>query len=83
MEWDSLLVLFSMLVCGLWMVFHSAKALRSGVFVGWYNGTYKNYYIYRCKTPVYFYGYNAVFSLFGSFMIGLAVYLLDGYYQFL
>lgn len=55
------------------MIFHSAKALRSGVFVGWYKGTYENYYIYRSETPIYFYWYNTVFSLFGSFMIGLAL----------
>ena len=64
------------------MIFHSAKALRSGVFVGWYKGTYENYYIYRSETPIYFYWYNTVFSLFGSFMIGLALYLLNGDYHF-
>lgn len=66
-----------------WMIFHSAKALRSGFFVGWYKGTYENYSIYRSETPIYFYWYNTVFSLFGSFMIGLALYLLNGDYHFL
>ncbi|HFV9221992.1 DUF2542 family protein [Enterobacter roggenkampii] len=83
MECDTLLVLICVLLCGLWMIFHSAKALRSGVFVGWYKGTYENYYIYRSETPIYFYWYNTVFSLFGSFMIGLALYLLNGDYHFL
>ena len=77
------LVLTCVLLCGLGMIFHSAKALRSGVFVGWYKGTYENYYIYRSETPIYFYWYNTVFSLFGSFMIGLALYLLNGDYHFL
>lgn len=83
MEWGSLLVLLCLVACGVWMIFHSAQALRSGVFVGWYNGTYQNYYIYRSKTPVYFYWYNTVFSLAGAFMVGLAVYLLNGHYPFL
>jgi len=83
MDWDEYLLIIILFVNGVWMILHSAKALRRGVFVGWYHGTFKEYYIFRDKTPLYFYVYITLFSLFGSFTIGLATYFLNMTYGFM
>jgi hypothetical protein len=36
---------------GIFYIWHTSKALRTGLFVGWLNGTYENYYVHRSKNP--------------------------------
>lgn len=59
---------------GIWMILHSAKAVRTGVFHGWYNHTYKCYYIHRNESPFHFWFDTLFFALMGSCFIGLSGY---------
>lgn len=71
--------LFSL--CGLFYIWHTGKALRTGVFVGWYNGTYESFFIWRTEQP-WRYWFNLLFMAgFGAVLLAFGVILLDDSYQ--
>ncbi|PWC17233.1 DUF2542 family protein [Brenneria corticis] len=83
MEWDFILLLIALCVVGCFYTIHSLKSLRTGVFKAWYNGTFKDYFVYRERSPVNFYWHVVSWCLIGLCMIGLAAYLLNKHYPLL
>ncbi|ECZ0253896.1 hypothetical protein F7769_15605 [Salmonella enterica subsp. diarizonae] len=62
---------------GLWAILHTAKAVRTGSFHGWYNFTWKDYYIKRVDSPFWFWFDTLSMALMGSFFIALALIIAD------
>lgn len=62
---------------GIWMILHSAKAVRTGIFHGWYNHTYKDYYIHRNESPFHFWFDTLFFALMGSCFIGFSALMSE------
>lgn len=68
-------------LCGLFYIWHTGKALRKGVFVGWYNGSYQNFFVWRAKEPWRFW-FNLLFmATVGAGLLAIGVAILDDNYQ--
>ena len=69
-------------ICGLFYICHTGKALQRGVFIGWYNGSYKNYYVYREKEPWKFY-FNVIgMAVSGALLLAVGTAIFDDYFNF-
>lgn len=67
-------------LCGLFYIWHTGKALRTGIFVGWYNGTYQNFFVYRASEP-WRYWFNLLFmGVVGAGLLAIGVIILDDSY---
>lgn len=68
---------------GVGIIWHSATAVRTGIFHGWYNFTWKSYYVRQDESPAQFW-FETLFTAFmGSAFIGLSTLMLDSRYDFL
>lgn len=72
------IVFFCVGPCAIW---HSATAVRTGIFQSWYYLTWKKYYVRRDESPAQFWFETLFFSFSGSLYIGLGTILLDLHYD--
>lgn len=67
-------------ICGIFYIWHTGKALQTGFFVGWYNGSYQNYYVFRTKEPWKFY-FNVFFmAVLGTLIFAVGVIIFDNHF---
>lgn len=71
--------LISLAFClgGIFYIWHTSKALRTGVFIGWLNGTYEKYYVYCSKHPWKFYFNLLTMASGGSLLLAVGIISLD------
>ncbi|BBQ84089.1 TPA: hypothetical protein I9Y23_003274 [Kluyvera ascorbata] len=64
-------------LCGLFYICHTGRAIQTGVFIGWYKGSYEKYYIYRAKEPWNFY-FNVIgMAVIGALLFAIGVVIFD------
>lgn len=71
--------LISLAFClgGIFYIWHTSKALRTGVFIGWLNGTYEKYYVHCSKHPWKFYFNLLTMASGGSLLLAAGIISLD------
>ncbi|WP_313108856.1 hypothetical protein [Atlantibacter sp.] len=62
---------------GMTLIYQTAKAVKTGVFKGWYNGIFKEYYLYRTKQPWNFYTTIISMAFAGAFFVALGISIVD------
>lgn len=76
-----LLLIIALYCFGIWAILHTAKAVRTGIYHGWYNGTFEDYYIHKDDSPFRFWFETLFMALTGSWFIGFTTLLVNEMYK--
>jgi hypothetical protein len=71
---------FAFSLCCLFYIGHTGKALRNGVFVGWYKGSWQDFYVYRAAEPWRYWFNLLLMSIVGAGLLAIGVIILDDSY---